>query len=232
MRFLKVRDLEKLQHYKDRRPPWIKLYQNILEDYNYTRLQDASKSHLFAIQLLASRTDNLIPYDLEWITRTIHATSPIDIAELVTAGFIDVCDAASNVLADCKQSAMPEREIEVEKETTSRARKKPRLEVVRASWLAPYCAVWEAKHGAGSFETVAGQAAKALAPLVKAKTDPATIATYLRSYLDQTEPKYQSLTKFAQTFAQWAPSDPATWVVDGVMSDEFERMTRPAGYRP
>ncbi len=114
----------------------------------------------------------------------------------------------------------------------SRERKKPRHEVVKASWLAPYCAVWEAKHGAGSFETVAGQAAKALAPLVKAKTDPAMIATYLRSYLDQTEPKYQSLTKFAQTFAQWAPSDPATWVVDGVMSDEFERMTRPAGYRP
>lgn len=128
MKYLSVKNIEKFQHYKERRPPWIKLYQEVLEDYAFTRLQDASKAHLMAIWLLASRTENKIPLDLEWIAQSIHATEPVNIDALVSAGFLAISDdgtseqePASKPLARRKQSATPEKEIEVEKETTASA---------------------------------------------------------------------------------------------------------------
>ncbi len=61
-----VKNFERFQHYKDRSPPWIKLYNELLDDYGFGRLPDASKMHLVAIWLLASRNDNKIPHDAEW----------------------------------------------------------------------------------------------------------------------------------------------------------------------
>ena len=115
--FLRVKDLEKLQHYKDRSPPWIKLHANVLDDYEFGRLPDASKAHLLAINLLASRYDNRIPADAEWIGRRINATGPVDLALLIGAGFLIADQACSETLAGRKQPAMPETETETETET-------------------------------------------------------------------------------------------------------------------
>jgi len=121
MRHLAVKNFEHFQHYKDRRPPWIKLYQEVLEDYEFTRLQDASRSHLLAIWLLASRYENRIPYDADWIGRAILASSPVDLDVLISAGFLTVCDGASDTLAGRKQDAKPETEEETEAEKESAA---------------------------------------------------------------------------------------------------------------
>lgn len=112
-----VKSFEQFQHYKDRNPPWIKLYNSVLDDYDIGRLQDASKAHLFAIWLLASRYDNIIPYDAEWVSRRINATSTVDLDALAEAGFIVVDQGCSNMLADCKQSACLEGEGEGEGDT-------------------------------------------------------------------------------------------------------------------
>jgi hypothetical protein len=88
MRTFSVKNFTKFQHYKDRSPPWIKLYNEMLDDYEFGRLQDASKMHLIAIWLLASRSDNVLPYDPEWIARRINATSKVNLDQLVDAGFI------------------------------------------------------------------------------------------------------------------------------------------------
>lgn len=85
---LSVRNFERYQHYKDRTPPWIKLYNDVLDDYRFERLQDASKAHLILIWLLASRTNNRIPNDPEWIARKIGATEEIDLQALIEAEFI------------------------------------------------------------------------------------------------------------------------------------------------
>lgn len=136
MRYLSVKNFEHFQHYKDRRPPWIKLYQEVLEDYDFTRLQDASRSHLLAIWLLASRYENRIPYDAAWIGRAIMASSPVDLDVLIKAGFLTVCDGASSALADRKQDAKPETETEGEKETekkpSSSARERESVSVEEA----------------------------------------------------------------------------------------------------
>lgn len=88
MNTFSVKNFDKFQHYKDRSPPWIKLYNELLDDYEFGRLQDASKMHLIAIWLLASRSDNVLPYDPEWIARRINATSKVNLDQLVEAGFI------------------------------------------------------------------------------------------------------------------------------------------------
>ena len=108
--YFRVVNLEKFQHYKDRAPPWIKLYASTLEDYDFGRLQDASKMHLCAIWLLASRTGNKIPWDPDWIAKRINATSKVDLTSLQAAGFIELIGGASNTLATCTQSALSETE--------------------------------------------------------------------------------------------------------------------------
>jgi hypothetical protein len=113
---IRVKNFEKFQHYKDRNPRWIKLYNELLDDYAFGRLQDASKWLAVGIWLLASRYDNAVPNDAAWIARKINATGPIDLDALVSAGFIEVYQDASGVLADCSVSAMPEREREREEE--------------------------------------------------------------------------------------------------------------------
>lgn len=111
-----VKNFEKYQHYKNRRPPWIKLYQDLLEDYAFTRLQDASKWHAVGLFLLASRYENRIPFDLAFITRELKANAAVDIDELVSAGFVTLSDDASAMLAARKQNLVVETETETETE--------------------------------------------------------------------------------------------------------------------
>ena len=107
-RFFQIVNFKRFQHYKDRNPPWIKLYNSLLDDYEFSCLQDASKSHLILLWLLASRFGNRIPWDEKWIQRRIVASQPIRLKPLQDAGFIEEIE----VLADCKQSACPETETE------------------------------------------------------------------------------------------------------------------------
>jgi hypothetical protein len=103
-----VKNFETFQHYKDRSPPWIRLYNSTLDDYEIGHLPDAVKAHLIAIWLLASRYDNKIPYDSEWISGKINATVPVDLENLIELGFIVPDQACSEMLAERKQSAVPE----------------------------------------------------------------------------------------------------------------------------
>lgn len=89
MRYLRVRNWEEYQHYKDRTPPWIKLYHRLLDDYEYACLPDAAKGHLLGLFMLASRLDNRLPADSEWLAAKIGATDPIDL------------DALSHFLTEC-----------------------------------------------------------------------------------------------------------------------------------
>lgn len=114
--FFRVRNWDQFQHYKDRSPPWIKLYNSILDDYSYAQLSDAGKGHLFAIWLLASRSANKLPWDEKWIASRIQAKTRVDLEELERLGFINRYDDRSNMLASCKQNACLETETETEEE--------------------------------------------------------------------------------------------------------------------
>lgn len=120
--YLSVPNWDEMQHYKDRTPPWIKLQNELLENYEFECLPDASKAHLLCIWLLASRTNNKMNPDPRWIGRKIGANSEVDINILIKSGFLQLNQElpsvehdASKMLQTVEQDAIPEREGEREK---------------------------------------------------------------------------------------------------------------------
>jgi hypothetical protein len=120
MKYFRVTNLEKHQHYKKRSPPWIKLHATALDDYEFLCLQDASKAHLMLIWLLASKLQNRIPYDPQFVANKIGATEPVDLEALDSHGFIEAFEADSKALAPRKQTALPETEGDAEAEGESK----------------------------------------------------------------------------------------------------------------
>lgn len=102
MKYFSIKNYDRYQHYRDRRPPWIKLHVSLLDDYGFISLSDASKSHLMLLWLLASQTDNKIPHDIPWIKQRIGARGRVNLAELFNAGFLEPWDeqAARGKLED------------------------------------------------------------------------------------------------------------------------------------
>lgn len=112
------------QHYKNRRPPWIKLYRGLIDDMHFQRLPVASRALAPCLWLLASDyQDGVIEMSVEEIAFRLR----FDVKEinlclkpLIDNGFFIVLDEcnhdASNVLAGRLQHATPERETERETE--------------------------------------------------------------------------------------------------------------------
>lgn len=119
-----VKGWEKHQHYKDRNPPWIRFYNTTLDDYDVAHLPDAAKAHLFGIWLLASRYENKIPYDAEFVAKKINATEAVNLEHLASMGLIIVDGVASAPLAERKQLDAPEQSrAEAEQRQTPKAPK-------------------------------------------------------------------------------------------------------------
>lgn len=122
-----VKNWKEFQHYKDRTPPWIKLYNNLLDDYEFESLGDAAKGHLLCIWMLASRTGNKMPYDEKWVSKKIGATTKVNLKALCDAGFLKLEQDASKTLQGGEQDAttnVPSEEKRREETEESREDKK------------------------------------------------------------------------------------------------------------
>lgn len=58
---LKIKDWSNFQHFKDRKPPWIKLYRDLLDNFDYYGLSDKAGKCLILLWLIASEHDGNIP---------------------------------------------------------------------------------------------------------------------------------------------------------------------------
>lgn len=121
MNYIQVKNWEDFQHYKDRTPPWIKLYNHLLDDFEFSCLPDASKAHLLSIWLLASRTGNKIPNNSRWIGNKINATEDVDLDVLIDSGFLEIIPNENNELHKAEHDAStllhtPERNACLERE--------------------------------------------------------------------------------------------------------------------
>lgn len=121
-RIIRMVNWHQYQHYKDRNPAWIKSYTRLIDgdSVEFSRLPDHQKWQMHAITLLASRHDNSIPYDPEWIAERLHLRSKLDLKALEATGMIEIIDVASGTLAGCEQDAMLETEKEERKSRTER----------------------------------------------------------------------------------------------------------------
>lgn len=58
---LRIKNWSKFQHFKDRKPPWIKLYRDILDDLDWHDLDPLAAKCLVMIWVIASEDDGRIP---------------------------------------------------------------------------------------------------------------------------------------------------------------------------
>jgi len=58
---MKIKNWAKFQHFKDRRPPWVKLYRDILDDIEWHELDPQAAKVLVMLWLIASEDDGNLP---------------------------------------------------------------------------------------------------------------------------------------------------------------------------
>ena len=121
---IRITNWERFQHYKARRPPWIKLHRSLLDDRKFAELSDYASKLLMQCWLIASESvDGTIACDIDDVAFRVHRTKEQvgpGLQELALHGFIEMTsEDDSTVLASRKQVA-PESRPETETETKKR----------------------------------------------------------------------------------------------------------------
>ena len=123
----RVKNWGTFQHYKRRRPPWIKLHRTILDDYLFSRLPDASRALAPMLWMLASESgDGSVSGDAEELAFRVRqpvAWTEKALKPLVDNGFLECLQDASAALAERKQDDHLETERETEREAEKRQRR-------------------------------------------------------------------------------------------------------------
>lgn len=206
-----VRNWSRFQHYKQRRPPWIKLHRELLDDYEYSRLPLASRALAPCLWLLASEADDgSFPDDIPLLTFRLRCTEAELLAALkplIESGFLSCSHDASVLLASRKQETHPEkRRVEERNDNGNGKHIAPPVGVaLAASWSSEACSDWQGRFNGTAPGGIIG---KALKPLVTAHGWP-EVRTAWQNYLGQTEAEYASAPRFAQTYGRWSGTVPS-----------------------
>ena len=114
---MKIRNWTKFQHYKGRRPPWIKVYRELLDDPDWIGQSDPAKALLIELWMIASETDEGTLPDLKTLAWRLRRASNV-LAETLLVVNTKFLEGASEMLATCLQGASPEKSRDrVETET-------------------------------------------------------------------------------------------------------------------
>lgn len=110
MNFLAIKDFAEFQHYRDRNPPWIKLYAKVLTNADFLQLPEAAQAQLIKLWILASQMGNPLPNKPKLLGGKIGTTSRLYLPEIIASGFLIPCNEnastdASGVLAESYQNA-------------------------------------------------------------------------------------------------------------------------------
>lgn len=109
---IRIKGWEKFQHFKDRKPPWVKLYRDLLDDLEWYELDPKAAKALVMMWLIASENDGYLPN-----TKTLAFR-----LRMTEAGTLDVISKLSHwldqddieVISDRYQDDRPETETETE----------------------------------------------------------------------------------------------------------------------
>ena len=124
MKYIEVVNWDKFQHYKDRRPNWVKLYIEIIEEFDgdgdskkFHSLPDDSKLTFLMILCLRAHFNKHVPFPSEkWLKRRL-GIKRVRLQPLVDSGFIVIdTDSVSEPYQADTVCLPPEREREREKE--------------------------------------------------------------------------------------------------------------------
>lgn len=90
MRYIKIVDWDKFQHYTKRNPPWIKLHTSLLDNEAFECLHNDSKVLLICLWLFTARKGNgEILANLAYLQRKLPVGKKVNLQPLIEAGFIE-----------------------------------------------------------------------------------------------------------------------------------------------
>ena len=107
---LRIKDFSKFQHFKDRSPPWVKLYRDILDDPDWHELDGNSAKILVMLWLIASEDETkqgCLPDTRKLCFRLRTTESELEHAVTKLSHWLERVDIA--VISDRYQPDAPER---------------------------------------------------------------------------------------------------------------------------
>jgi hypothetical protein len=116
---IRVKNWDHFQHYKNRRPPWIKLYRELLDDPQWYDLSGDAAKALIMFWLIASENNGDLPASDVLAFRLRVDSNKLDSLISELKHYLD-----SDMLATCLQDAIPETERETEKSKRQRQTKR------------------------------------------------------------------------------------------------------------
>jgi len=118
---MRIKNWTKFQHFKDRRPPWVKLYRDILDDLEWHELDPLAAKVLVMLWLIASENDGRIP-DNKTLAFRLRLTE-LKTKEIIIklSHWLEQDDI--NKISKGYQVDLPERETETELETETKREK-------------------------------------------------------------------------------------------------------------
>ena len=131
----KIRNWSRFQHFKDRRPPWIKLYRDLLDDQEWHALDGDAAKMLIMLWLLASEKGGEIPDNKTISFRLRIPLEQVDINMISLRYHFDIIPSQKISATDTPNSATDievplrdreETETETETETEKRQRQNQR----------------------------------------------------------------------------------------------------------
>lgn len=118
---MRIKNWTKFQHFKDRRPPWVKLYRDILDDIDWHELDPLAAKVLVMLWLIASEDEGRIP-NTKTLAFRLRLTE-IKTKELLNklSHWLEHDDI--NSISDCNQVDSTEKEEETKKEKEKKIEK-------------------------------------------------------------------------------------------------------------
>ena len=113
---LRIKDWHKFQHFRDRKPPWIKLYRDLLDDVEWHTLDPKAAKALVMIWLIASENDGELP-DVRALAFRLRVSEK-EAKSIVSSLSHWLIQDDINAISGRYQDDIPEieRETEIEKE--------------------------------------------------------------------------------------------------------------------
>ena len=145
---MKIKNWSKFQHFKDRKPPWVKLYRELLDDIEWHLLDPKAAKVLTMLWLIASEDDGYLPdiKTLAFRLRLSETETKLAISKLSHWLMQDAIDLISERYQSDSLETETETEKETEKEVDRPTSPKTRLTRLSIDWELPdEWAIWAKK---------------------------------------------------------------------------------------
>jgi hypothetical protein len=132
---MQIKNWKKFQHFKDRKPPWVKLYRDVLDDLEWYELDPLASKVLVMCWLIASEDDGKLPPAKTLAFRLRMSEKQTNDCLNKLSHWLEQDDIS--VISDRYQSDSLETETETEKEKEVETKQRTKGSRLSADWVLP-----------------------------------------------------------------------------------------------